>query len=155
MTVADQTSTSRTILIDTFSPGIFSVSQDGKGQGAVLIANTDILAAASGSISGREARPARPGEFITIFCTGLGQVDPPQATGAPAVGLHTTVATPAVTIDGLPAEVQFSGLAPGFVGLYQVNVRVPPSTRSASDVPFVLTIGGKPSNTVTIAVSGG
>lgn len=155
VTVGDQTSTSRTILLGSFSPGIFSLSQDGKGQGAVLIANTDILAAASGSISGRGARPARPGEFITIFCTGLGRVDPPQATGAPAVGLHTTTATPTVTIDGLPAEVQFSGLAPGFVGLNQVNVRIPPGTRSASDVPVVLTIGGKPSNTVTIAVSGG
>ena len=96
-----------------------------------------------------------PGEVIIIFCTGLGEVTPQVGTGFPATGLHTTVETPTVTIDGILATVQFSGLAPGFVGLYQLNVTVPAGTRQADDVPVVLTIGGKDSNlgkTVTIAV---
>ncbi len=46
----------------------------------------------------------------------------------------------------------FSGLAPGFVGLYQVNVEVPASVTPGGAVPVVLTIKGAPSNTVTIAV---
>ena len=72
--------------------------------------------------------------------------------GVLASSLHNTVNAPTVTMDGLPATVQFSGLAPGFVGLYQVNAVVPAGTRSSNDIPVVLTVGGTESNTVTIAV---
>jgi uncharacterized protein (TIGR03437 family) len=48
--------------------------------------------------------------------------------------------------------VGFSGLAPNFFGLYQVNVEVPPGAPAGSAVPVVLTIGGVTSNSVTIAV---
>jgi len=148
-----QTSAAQNVPIDKVSPGLFSTDQSGKGQGAILIANTNTLVAPAGSIPGRDTRPAKPGEFITIFCTGLGAVSPSLATGQPGT-TNNTVATPIVTIDGNPAAVSFSGIAPGFVGLDQVNVQVPAGTRTASDLPVVLTIGGKQSNTVTIAVSG-
>ena len=46
----------------------------------------------------------------------------------------------------------FAGLAGCCVGLNQVNVRIPVGTRSANDIPVVLTIGGGKSNTVTVAV---
>jgi uncharacterized protein (TIGR03437 family) len=48
--------------------------------------------------------------------------------------------------------VIFSGLAPGFVGLYQVNVQVPAAAPSGAAVPVALTIAGVQSNTVTIAI---
>ena len=153
VTANGKTSAAQTINIDPLAPGLFSTNQSGSGQGAVLIANTNTLAAPKGSIPGRDTRPAKPGEFITIFCTGLGAVSPMLATGVAAT-TNTTIATPTVKIDNANASVQFSGMAPGFVGLYQVNVQVPAGTRTASDIPVVLTIGGKPSNTVTIAVSG-
>jgi hypothetical protein len=53
------------------------------------------------------------------------------------------------------APVQFSGLAPGFVGLYQVNVQIPAGAMSGSIVPLQITFAagaGRPSNIVTIAV---
>ncbi len=62
------------------------------------------------------------------------------------------MATPGVTIEGVPATVTFSGLAPGFVGLYQVNVVIPQEVSSGPAVPLILTISGVPSNAVTIAV---
>ena len=148
-----QTSASQNIPIDTLSPGLFSTDQSGKGQGAVLIANTNTLVAPTGSIPGRVSRPAKPGEFVTIFCTGLGAVSPALASGQPGTN-NTTVATPMVKIDGVSAAVQFSGIAPGFVGLDQVNVQIPAGTRTSNAIPVVLIIGGKQSNTVTIAVSG-
>jgi uncharacterized protein (TIGR03437 family) len=73
-------------------------------------------------------------------------------TGEPGTN-NTTLDKPSVTIDGAPATLEFSGIAPGFVGLDQVNVQVPAGTRTANDIPVVLNIGGKQSNTVTIAVS--
>jgi uncharacterized protein (TIGR03437 family) len=80
-------------------------------------------------------------------------VTPALASGEPGKS-NTTVDKPSVTIDGIPATVQFSGIAPGFVGLDQVNVQVPAGVHTAIDIPVVLTAGGKQSNTVTIAVSG-
>jgi uncharacterized protein (TIGR03437 family) len=132
------------------SPGIFTLSQDGKGQGAILIANTATLAAPS-SVAGRQ--PVAKGQAISVFCTGLGAVSPAQVSGQPAGNaLVNTTVMPTATIGGQPAVVLFAGLAPGFVGLYQVNVTVPSSAPSGNAVPLVLTINGAASNTVTMAI---
>jgi uncharacterized protein (TIGR03437 family) len=100
------------------------------------------------------SRPARTGEFLSIYCTGLGQVTNSPGAGNPALTspLSQTQSTPLVTIGGVTAKVQFSGLAPGFAGLYQVNVQVPDGISPGEAVPVVVTIGGVASNTATIAV---
>ncbi len=145
VTVNGQTSTPRTVFIDPVSPGIFTAVPGGSGAGAILHADGSLVTSQD---------PIGAGEVIVIFCTGLGEVDPPLASGIPA-GLHRTITPVTVTIDGVPAAVQFDGMAPGFVGLYQVNAVVPASTRRSSTIPIVLSIGGRDSNlgkTVTIAV---
>ena len=117
-----------------------------------MIAGTVTLAAPAGAFP--DSRPARPGEFVAIFATGLGPVEPPLATGAPASDdpLSVTTTLPQVTIGGVPATVTFSGLAPGFVGLYQINVEIPAGAPSGGAVAVVVTIGGVQSNVVTIAI---
>lgn len=152
VTVNGQSSTPRTVFIDAAAPGIFTLSQNGSGPGAILIANSDILAVAAGSVPGRTTRPARRGEVVTIFLTGLGVTNPMLGTGSPSAGQPTATAA-TVTIDGLPAQVLFSGTAPGFVGLNQINVTVPAAATIGNSVPVVVTLGGKASNTVTMAVS--
>ena len=136
------------------SPALFSINARGSGQGAILIANSDIIAAPAGSVPGRNTRPAAHGEFLSIFCIGLGDVaNRPPSGSPPSPGmLANTSLTPTVTIGGVPAPFGFSGLAPGFVGLYQVNVQVPDNAPSGVAVPVVMTSGGASSNTVTIAV---
>jgi len=57
-----------------------------------------------------------------------------------------------VTIGGVPAYVSFAGLAPGWVGLYQVNVQVPANAPVGDAVAVALSVGGVASNQVTIAV---
>jgi uncharacterized protein (TIGR03437 family) len=117
-----------------------------------MIAGTMSVAAPSGSIPG--ARPVKSAEFLSIYCSALGFVTNRPASGEAASGdvLSTTLTVPSVTIDGVPASVTFSGLAPFLVGLYQVNVQVPAGIRKAADVPVVMTLGAATSNTVTIAV---
>lgn len=143
-----------TVALAAARPGIFSTNSQGSGQGAILIANTADLVAPANAIPGRTSRPATRGETITIFATGLGAVSNRPATGAAGPGgpLALTAATPTVTIGGVNATVSFSGLAPGFVGLYQVNVAVPLTAPQNGAVPVVLSVGGVASNTVTIAV---
>jgi uncharacterized protein (TIGR03437 family) len=139
-----------------FSPGIFTIPPGGTGQGAIQIANSNpvTFAAPQGSIPGSLARPAKIGEFITIFCTGLGSVTNTPATNAPATGDSTTIATPDVMIGGVSATVSFSGLAPTFVGLYQVNVQIPSGATGGDAVPLLLSIGGVKANAVTVAIAG-
>ena len=95
---------------------------------AAVEAVPDILAVvhADGSlVNGQE--PARPGEIVTVYATGLGAVDTTIASGAaaPAQPLARTTGAPLVEIASQPAEILFSGLSPGFVGLYQVNILIP------------------------------
>jgi uncharacterized protein (TIGR03437 family) len=100
------------------------------------------------------ARPAKKCEYITIWATGLGAVTHTPDTGAAALvdPLSYTTTVPEVTLGGVPAPVFFSGLAPGFVGLYQVNVKVPEEAPSGNAVDVILTLGGVASNAVTMAI---
>jgi uncharacterized protein (TIGR03437 family) len=100
-------------------PGIF---QDAQRQGAVLV------------YSGH----------IEIFCTGLG----PVIQSPTSIFLQDTVARPIVRVNGQPAEVLFSGLAPGFIGLYQINVRRPAGLTGT--VTLTVEADGAQSNQVTI-----
>ena len=140
------------MLLKPYAPALFTTNQGGTGQASTLIAGTASLAAPNGAFAG--SRPARIGEYISIYATGLGDVSnrPAPGSAGPVNPLATTLATPAVTVGGVPAAVTFSGLAPGYVGLYQINVQVPAGAPTGPDVPIVLTIGGVPSNTATIAV---
>lgn len=115
-------------------PGIFTLLQSGGGPGAIL--HPDGTPVSRGN-------PVRPGGFLTIYATGLGAVNPavPSGQGAPgAEPLARLVTTPTVRLAGRSVPVTYAGLAPGFVGLYQVNVQVPADFTSPT--PSVsLTIG--------------
>lgn len=133
-------------------PGIFTLGPPFGQQGAILIANTNRLAMpATPNVA---SEPAKPGGTISIYCTGLGQTEPPVASGeaGPASPLATVKIPVAVAIGGQAAKVTFAGLAPGFVGVYQVNAEVPADLVSGNAVPVVVTQGGFSSNTATIAV---
>ena len=143
------------VFIAPFNPGIFTTTQTGSGQAAVLIAGTRSVAAPEGSIPGAATRPVKIGEFISIFATGLGAVDNRPETGAATstTTLSRTKTNPLVTIGGVEAGLTFSGLAPGFVGLYQVNAEVAAGTPVGDAVELLLSSGEVPSNAVTIAVA--
>lgn len=90
-------------------------------------------------------RAARPGEFLQIFATGLGAVTPRVETGEAAVSLTlaTTLAVPEVVIAGRRLSPTFSGLAPFFVGLYQVNVQLPDDLAPGTYELFLEVDGGR------------
>ena len=141
-----ETSEAQPIGIAAVSPGIFTLNEQGTGAGAILHAE-DFQPV-------NDSAPAQPGEFILIFCTGLGSVQPEVPSGdvAPSTEpLARTVTLPMVNIAGIAADVAFSGLAPGFVGLYQVNAQVPAGVPAGTQEVEIL-VNNVPGNTVTIAV---
>jgi uncharacterized protein (TIGR03437 family) len=137
----------QSLVVAPAQPGIFTVNQTGKGQGSIVKSDGVTLV--------EPGTPATAGDTIVIYCTGLGAVTPAVKEGSPAPStppLSTTVNTVTVTIGGQQAAVAFSGLAPGFAGLYQINVVVPSGITPGNAVPVVLTIAGQTSPPVTIAI---
>jgi len=148
-----------TLLVAASSPGIFTMTQNGAGQAAAL--NQDYR------VNGT-SNPIAKGSVLILYGTGQGQVSPLVADGvaAPTSPLSNTVAVPTsdgkacvttqpsmcVAIGSSFGVVQYSGLAPGYVGLWQINVVVPSDVTSGSAVPVRVVINGSLSNTVTVAV---
>jgi uncharacterized protein (TIGR03437 family) len=147
------------LLVSNSSPGLFTIGQSGAGQAAVL--NQD-------STLNSTANPARAGSIISLYGTGQGQVSPavPDGTAAPSGSLSSTVAVPTsdsrTCLNSQPSmcvsfggtafgDIKFSGLAPGFIGLWQINVQLP-ATVTGNAVAVRVVINGSPSNTVTVAV---
>jgi len=103
------------------------------------------------------SNPAKRGQYIQLYANGLGPVTNPPGDGVAATAspLSQTPTTPVVTIGGAvvpSANVQFSGLAPGYPALYQINVLVPQSSQTGSAVPISLQIGGATTPAATIPV---
>jgi uncharacterized protein (TIGR03437 family) len=128
--------------VNISQPGVFSLSQNGTGFAAARHAATGELV--------DQANPAQPGEYISIYMTGLGKVTPAIADGA--VGPSNPLSTadcwtngsisalfndygPGVSSESdVPGTIQFAGLAPGLAGLYQVNVQVPTKGLALGDL---------------------
>jgi uncharacterized protein (TIGR03437 family) len=129
------------LAIQPAAPGIFT---DASGRAGAV--NQD------GKLNGPTS-PAPVGSFLSVYLTGQGLVDQPVATGAaaPIRTVSNTLAQTAATIGGAAATVSFSGLAPGFVGLGQVNLLVP--DLPAGDQPVIVTIGGVASEPATVTVT--
>jgi uncharacterized protein (TIGR03437 family) len=139
------------------APGIFSLSQTGVGNGAILHANGQVVTSAS---------PAQPGEYLQIFLTGLGAVSPALAAGIPPplspfslANVYTKGALSVYFNDYdrhvFPkANVIYAGLAPQFAGLYQLNVRVPPGV-GPGDVYVEIVTDSADVNQATVPVGTG
>jgi uncharacterized protein (TIGR03437 family) len=146
------------VLVAAAGPGLFTINQTGSGQGAVT--NQDFSVNSS-------SNPALSGSTITLYGTGQGQVSPAVLDGqpAPSAPLSNTVAVPTsdaktcqnnqpsvcVQVGTTFGNISYSGLAPGFIGLWQINVALPQGV-TGSNVPVRVVINGTPSNTVSIAV---
>ena len=138
VTVDGQSSQVSNITIADSAPGIFFTGTNA----AVMTHSTGTLVNA--------ANPAVPNETLTLYATGLGQVNPTVPTGEVPTGDTTTVATPIVMIDGIQADLKFSGLAGCCVGLNQLNVVVPAGVHAGTNVPVVIMVGAQQSNTAMI-----
>ncbi len=137
------------VIIAAAQPAVFT--QDSSGKGAAIVAGvspdgTQFVVSSS--------HPLSAGDVVVIYCAGLGPVDPPVQAGAAAslTNLSHTTSPVTVSIGGRDAKVQFSGLAPGFAGLYQVNAIVPSGITPGNAVSLVITEAGQQSAPVTVPV---
>jgi uncharacterized protein (TIGR03437 family) len=149
-----------TAQIANLAPAIFTLNSSGEGQAAAL--NGDFSPNGDATL-GAQFKRVRKGEFIIIYASGTGRGLVNATTGQPIEVKDGVVAsadpliitspiTPTVTIGGQAAMTAFSGLAPGFVGLWQLNIQVPATAPSGAAVELLITYGGQSSNRVKIAI---
>jgi glucosylceramidase len=130
---------SQTVTIAAAGPAIFTLY--GSQQAAALNEDYSVNA---------QNNPAS--SFIQMFGTGFGAVSPAVPTGAAASGstLSQVIANVTATVGGAPSKVLFAGLAPGFAGLWQIDVALPAGT--SGGLPVIVSVPGVASNTVTVWV---
>ncbi len=116
---------------DTLSEGSAQVSVN------TSIGSSDLINVAVTSISPGLFAAVNRSAYIEIYATGLGPLDG-----------KSTITRPQVSIGSSQAEVLYSGLAPGFKGLYQINAGIPAGT--PPDAPVLIELAGKKSNTVPL-----
>ncbi len=120
------------------SPGLYTLGGAGGGQLNAVNPN--------GSRNGAQ-NPVDRGTIITVFANGLGTTTPavPAGQQTPSSPLSPASFPITASIGGQPAQVLFAGLAPGFVGLFQLNILVSQNASTGNQVPLTITINGVPS----------
>jgi uncharacterized protein (TIGR03437 family) len=127
--------------VSAAAPGLFYLPG-----GAAIVQNQDY------SLND-PSNPAARGSTIIAYLTGSGPVSPAQTDGVSAPGstLVNMTGSYSAQIGSATAQVQFAGLAPGFIGLVQMNIVVP-TTLTPGTYPLTVTVAGDTSNSATIAI---
>jgi uncharacterized protein (TIGR03437 family) len=113
-------------------------------------------AMARGAVAGIDSRPATPGDRLTTFGVGLGPVISGLQPGVVPSGPQSIINQLQIYLANVPASVSYAGLAPGFVGLYQINFTVPtlPQVSAGMVVPLEFRLSGtRLAQNLVIAVS--
>jgi uncharacterized protein (TIGR03437 family) len=120
-----------TVPVAATAPGIYTLDQSGTGGGALLHLDYSLVNA---------VKPATAGETVLVYLTGLGTVTPPltDGTAGTITTLYKSDADLVVYVGGQPANVLFKGLAPGYPGLYQLNVTLPASLKGTGNLPLAI-----------------
>jgi uncharacterized protein (TIGR03437 family) len=133
------------VAVQPSSPEFFYFVQNANGKNpiAAVNASTGSLVGQPGLISGATVAPAKTGEVVTLYATGLGATIPPFTAGqlpdqaASVSGVQVTIGS--VTLGS--ADLLYAGVTPGFAGLYQLNIRIPGGIPDG-DQSVVLSVNG-------------
>jgi uncharacterized protein (TIGR03437 family) len=128
------------LAMTSVSPGLFTLNATGSGQLAALNEDNSVNS---------PANPLTRGHILQIFGTGQGLVSNPPVDGVPATGGSVTTLPPQVLIGSInasPSDIVYSGLAPGLIGVWQVNVRISTTITAGAAVPITVSLNSVPSN---------
>ncbi|HEY1239585.1 MAG TPA: hypothetical protein VGF16_03465 [Bryobacteraceae bacterium] len=126
------------------APAFFTLNAAGTGDG-IFVHSDGITVITPGS-------PARGGETVVLYATGLGDVQAPVASGLAFTGPNRVTGSVTVTIGGQPASVLYAGGLPGFAGVYQLNVMVPANLPPGENAVTVVVDGTPSTGEATVAV---
>ncbi len=143
------------IRISSANFGMFGMNGNGRGPAAAL----NYRAGGMGEYQQNgPGTPARPGQVMLFFGTGLGRTDPGVPGGQAWNGPAVAVEQPEVYVGGVAAQVQYAGRAPGFAGLDQIQIVIPPNAPEGCAVPVRVRIRDRiqnrsqEANVMTVAI---
>ncbi|MGE0887485.1 MAG: hypothetical protein AB7P14_28525 [Blastocatellales bacterium] len=156
----DTTVSTGYLIVAAVAPGVFTIGATGKGQAVAI--NQDFTLNGD-TAQNSNAKPEARGRIVTLFANGPGvkfinsangqPLTPTSGAAIPANPIYETQNKPIITVGGVPATVEFSGLTPGFVGLWQMNVTIPQDAPVGNAVPVVIKLNRRTTNLTTIAVN--
>src|SRR5258708_9567285 len=125
------------VQIQTATPEFLYWAPSATGPAPVVAVNatTNAPVGPPDLIPGFTRDPAKPGDILTVYCVGFGPTTPGTTPGGAPTGAAQTVATPSVTLGTVtldPSLVLYAGVTPGFAGLYQLNIAIPPDTQDGT-----------------------
>jgi len=125
------------LTIQPQAPGVFQTAVDGISD---LVPN---LVRQSNNLVVTDSNPIHGGDTLTIYVGGMGQTIQIVDAGSPAPSdpVAVPLVAPTVTLGGVNLSVNSSGLTPGQIGVYQIEVSVPRNIRTGLNVPLQITQG--------------
>ncbi len=126
------------VYLEAAAPAIFTQDSSGTGAASALKATDQSLITADNAL--------HAGDAVELYGTGLGLTKPSN-------GLEIAVQQPTVTVGGVACPVTFAGAAPNYVGLDQINCKIPAGITSSVSSPVIVTSGSRTSNTATLAIN--
>jgi uncharacterized protein (TIGR03437 family) len=156
VTVNGTPSVPKKVSIIPAAPGVFSIPA-GAGNGVLIFADTDGVAKIAAPVSANIGYPTAPiarGTPCFFYAAGLGAMTPPLKEGAvDLTTLHNAV-VPTVLVGGITAHVDFAGAAPGFPGVYQINITIPQNVQPGDGIPLqVQSADGTVTSTNQVVIS--
>jgi uncharacterized protein (TIGR03437 family) len=147
VSIGDFSSEVVTLRLRPANPAFFEYTEPGTNRRFIAALDSNFALVGSNNAVPR-------GGIAQLYANGLGRVNnrPGSGLASPSNPLASTVEIPELTIGGRAAQVLFSGLAPGIVGLYQVNVSVPNDAPAGPDVEVVLRQSGVTSKISRLAI---
>ena len=140
---AGGSSAAYTVTVNATQPGLLAPPAfriNGSQHVVALLSNT-LTYVLPVAIAGITTARARPGDTLTLFGIGFGPVTPSIPAGQIAEQANALQVALEITFAGVPATPTYAGFAPGFVGLYQINVVVP-RVAASDTVPVAFKLAG-------------
>ena len=139
-------SAGQSVTLAPYAPGVFTYTRVAGSVDPVIVHVDNSLVTPS--------QPAKPGEVLVVWATGVGNLSTLPTTGAASPGSPPAQAVdlPTVTVGGAAASVQFAGMTPGSVGLVQINIQLPATLPAGASLPLLVIFPGAPSPPVNLWV---
>jgi uncharacterized protein (TIGR03437 family) len=153
VTTAGGASTSVDVTVNALEPGLLAPANFKIGgiQYATALFSDGSFVLPEGAIASVTSRPANPGDTIILYGVGFGPVTPAIPAGQTVEKQNKLASSFQLSIGGIPATVDYDGLTPNNIGLYQFNVVVPAAASGAAPLTFTLN-GTSGTQTLAIAV---
>jgi uncharacterized protein (TIGR03437 family) len=135
------------------------ITQDSTGTGLAVLQNyisatqVDINRLTTGSVGGFSISPAKPGQVLIAWATGMGPVTTGDNTASPGFNFAANGVTVRVLVGGVGITPDYAGRTPGLAGTDQINFTLPANVPTGCSVSFQVSVNGVLSNPATIAIA--